>query len=58
MKMKERFANLLVYLGLLILSIVFVYTIIKVLGWIVLGCAIIGVLLMLLGVSLYDDFEE
>lgn len=58
MKMKERFANLLIYLGLLILSIVFVYTIIKVLGWIVLGCAIIGVLLMLLGVSLYDDFEE
>ena len=58
MKMKKRFANLLIYLGLLILSIVFVYTIIKVLGWIVLGCAIIGVLLMLLGVSLYDDFEE
>lgn len=58
MKMKERFANLLVYLGLLILTIVFVYTIVKVLGWIVLGCAIIGVLLMLLGVSLYDDFEE
>lgn len=58
MKIKERFANLLVYLGLLILTVVFVYTIIKVLGWIVLGCAIIGVLLMLLGVSLYDDFEE
>lgn len=58
MKMKERFANLLIYLGLLILTIVFVYTIIKVLGWIVLGCAIIGVLLILLGVSMYDDYEE
>lgn len=58
MKIKERFANLLVYLGLLILTVVFVYTIVKVLGWLVLGCAIIGVLLMLLGISMYDDYEE
>lgn len=56
--MKKRFANLLIYLGLIILTVVTVYAIIKILGWILLGCIIIGILLILLGISMYDDYEE
>ena len=56
--MKELFANLLVYLGLIILTVVTVYAIIKILGWILLGCIIIGILLILLGISMYDNYEE
>ena len=58
MNIKESFANLLVYLGLIILTVVTAYAIIKLLGWILLGCIIIGILLILLGISMYDDYEE
>lgn len=58
MNIKESFANLLIYLGLIILTAVTAYAIIKILGWILLGCTIIGILLILLGVSMYDNYEE